>query len=187
MRPVLESARLLLWGILKRSYLLLPSLLLDPFDLYERLFNKPVNIPVLFFYLALVGGVAIAAVLTYHELLERHEDLRKEHEALQGKRRHQDWFGRTLLHGQNLTLALAAFHEWKLPVPGEFEVWSKWNSEIEDYLSRQFGTGYLARWRMKTDLLPPHPTKVPLAKAIEQRLEVLEEFIEELAGIRGSA
>ena len=58
-------------GILRRSYLLIPAFLLDPFDLYERYlypeFGWDVTMPDWYFPAALAGLIFWAAMLTFHE------------------------------------------------------------------------------------------------------------------------
>jgi hypothetical protein len=73
MKTVLESFGLLLWGILKRLYYLIPSLLLDPFDFVERWFKLMYKPPEWLFWVLLAGGLFIATFLAYHELRLRME------------------------------------------------------------------------------------------------------------------
>ena len=87
-----------IWGVIKRGYWLFVSLVTDPFDIAERVFNMTYEPPTWTFGLLLGIAVFIAGFLTYH-------DLRKEVQVaidkpitvvknvLQSKRkmRHDDW------------------------------------------------------------------------------------------------
>lgn len=64
----LKSIWFLLFGILKRIYWLLPALLLDPFDLAERLFKVNYDMPQWGAWVLASLGVFVTIVLTYHEL-----------------------------------------------------------------------------------------------------------------------
>jgi len=63
-----KSFGLLLLGILKRLYYLIPSLFTDPFDFLERWFKVIYEPPQWLFWLLLSLGLAIAISKTYHEL-----------------------------------------------------------------------------------------------------------------------
>ena len=65
---LLKSLAQLLLGILKRLYWLIPSLFTAPFDFIERWFNVIYEPPQVLFWLLLFLGLAIATMLTYHEL-----------------------------------------------------------------------------------------------------------------------
>ncbi len=65
---VLQYACLFILGFLKRIYWTLPTLILDPFDLAERLFNVDYNIPLWAVWSLFALGCMTAFVLTYHEL-----------------------------------------------------------------------------------------------------------------------
>jgi hypothetical protein len=65
---LLKSIRLFLWGIIKRIYWILPTLILDPFDLAKRIFNINYNMPQWSVWTLFVLGCLIACILTYHEL-----------------------------------------------------------------------------------------------------------------------
>ncbi|GAG28480.1 unnamed protein product, partial [marine sediment metagenome] len=72
MPELLVSAWLFVTGILRRFYYVLPALLLDPFDLYERhLYPRwgwELTMPDWYFPAAVSVGVLWAAILTFHEL-----------------------------------------------------------------------------------------------------------------------
>jgi hypothetical protein len=67
---VVHSARLFAWGILRRFYLWLSQGFLAALEAYERATGRgvDVDIPEWAIYSAFVGGLLIAAFLTYHEL-----------------------------------------------------------------------------------------------------------------------
>jgi hypothetical protein len=65
---LLKSFALLLWGIIKRLYYLVPSLFTDPFDFMERWFQVTYQPPLFLFWLLLTLGILVAVVLTFHEL-----------------------------------------------------------------------------------------------------------------------
>lgn len=65
---LLKSIRFFLWGIIKRVYWILPTLILDPFDLLERLFNVNYQVPQWSIWSLFSLGWFIAMVLTFHEL-----------------------------------------------------------------------------------------------------------------------
>ena len=64
---LLKSIRLFLWGIIKRIYWLLPTLVLDPFDLLER-FNVSYQPPQWSIWILFSLGWFVAMALTFHEL-----------------------------------------------------------------------------------------------------------------------
>ena len=64
----LKSIGALFWGILKRLWLLIPSLFTDPFDFMERWFKVTYQPPPFLFWLLLAFGILLAVALTYHEL-----------------------------------------------------------------------------------------------------------------------
>jgi len=57
-----------IWGIVKRFYWLLPSLLSDPFDIPERWFNIVYTTPSYLVWVLIGIGLFIASFLTYREL-----------------------------------------------------------------------------------------------------------------------
>ena len=57
-----------IFGIIKRLYWLLPSLLADPFDIAERLFNVTYVAPPYLVWILVGLGLFIASFLTYREL-----------------------------------------------------------------------------------------------------------------------
>jgi len=63
-----KSLRLFILGVMKRIYWLLPTLILDPFDLIERLLNVNYDIPQWAIWTLFTIGLMIAIILTYHEL-----------------------------------------------------------------------------------------------------------------------
>jgi hypothetical protein len=65
---LLKSIRLFFWGVIKKLYWLLPTVILDPFDLAKRLFNVNYNVPQWSIWALFVIGWLFAMVLTYHEL-----------------------------------------------------------------------------------------------------------------------
>lgn len=64
----LKSVWFLFWGIVKRLWLLIPSLFTDPFDFMERWLNRTYQSPPFLFWLLLSLGIFVAVALTYHEL-----------------------------------------------------------------------------------------------------------------------
>ena len=65
---LLKSSYLLLWGIIKRLYYVAPSILLDPFDFAGRLFKVNYDPPQWMAWFLFCVGLALAILLTYHEL-----------------------------------------------------------------------------------------------------------------------
>jgi hypothetical protein len=71
-----RSAIEFLWGVLKRFYIWLPTVLLDPFDLYERYLKQYLpkeyqfdfKLPTPLFLSVLAICLTAAGILTYHEL-----------------------------------------------------------------------------------------------------------------------
>ena len=63
-----KSLHQLIWGVVKKLYLLLPALLAEPFDIAESLFGKDYNPPSLLGYTLLGLGLLIAITWTYHDL-----------------------------------------------------------------------------------------------------------------------
>jgi hypothetical protein len=71
-----RSALEFLSGVLKRFYIWLPSILLDPFDLYDRYLKRylperyqfNLDLPTPVFFPVLAVCLTSAAILTYHEL-----------------------------------------------------------------------------------------------------------------------
>jgi len=66
------SAVAFFWGVLRRFYWWAPAIFLDPFDFYERYLrphvHRHIDMPSEWFPVAVGGGMAWAALLTYHEL-----------------------------------------------------------------------------------------------------------------------
>ena len=75
---VLRSAWLFLCGVLKRAIWYVPPLLLDPFDVAERVFKVDWIAPQWLALSLFLSGWAIAIVLTYHELRIQNVSLEKE-------------------------------------------------------------------------------------------------------------
>ena len=73
-----KSLGYFLFGIIKRFWLLLPTLLSDPFDIAERWFNMQYVAPPYMFWLLLSLGCLAAAIMTYHELRCQNLQLSKE-------------------------------------------------------------------------------------------------------------
>lgn len=80
---VWKSVRDFSVGILKRFYVWLPAVVLDPFDLYDR-YVKPslpdayrldFTPPPSVFFFVLMVLLALAAILTYHDLNRRYADV----------------------------------------------------------------------------------------------------------------
>lgn len=65
---LLKSTKLFIWGIIKRIYWVLPTLILDPFDLAKRIFNINYDLPRWSVWTLFVLGWLVAGILTYHEL-----------------------------------------------------------------------------------------------------------------------
>jgi hypothetical protein len=65
---LLKSLRFLIIGVLKRIYWVLPTLLLNPFDIVERLFNVSYEVPQWTIWVLFAAGWAVAILLSYHEL-----------------------------------------------------------------------------------------------------------------------
>ncbi len=63
-----KSLRLFVIGIVKRLYWILPTMLLDPFDLIERLFNVNYDVPQWAVWSLFAAGLMVAIVLAFHEL-----------------------------------------------------------------------------------------------------------------------
>lgn len=63
----LHSSRLFTWGILRRFYWMLPTLLVDPFDLLKTLFGVEYNPPTWIVWAVFSFGLFLAACLAYHE------------------------------------------------------------------------------------------------------------------------
>ena len=65
-------------GILKKIYWLLPSLLLDPFDMFQRWCGVNYAPPVWLFWLLLGLGLFIAAFLTYNDVKRKLDERGEE-------------------------------------------------------------------------------------------------------------
>jgi hypothetical protein len=65
---ILKSLRLLVIGVLKRIYWILPTLVLDPFDFAERLLNVSYDVPQWAVWVLFAAGWVVAILLSYHEL-----------------------------------------------------------------------------------------------------------------------
>src|SRR4030043_140158 len=74
---LLRSLQFLSMGVLKRIYWLLPTLLLDPFDLVERLCKVSYEVPQWAIWTLFSLGWAIAITLTYHDLRMQKINLEK--------------------------------------------------------------------------------------------------------------
>lgn len=64
----LRSLRLFTWGILKRFYWMLPTFLVDPFDVLSTLFGVEYNPPTWIVWALFSLGLFLAASLAYHEI-----------------------------------------------------------------------------------------------------------------------
>lgn len=73
----LISLRDFLWGIIKRCYWVIPSLLTDPFDIAERL-GMTCPVPSYLFWLLFGLGIFVAAFLTYHDMRRKNRELNKQ-------------------------------------------------------------------------------------------------------------
>jgi hypothetical protein len=79
MPEVLRSFGAFLWGIVRRCFLWLPSLLLDPFDYYNQYLKQILpeayrinfRMPGEYFGLALGIGISVAGILAYHEVRKK--------------------------------------------------------------------------------------------------------------------
>ena len=65
---LLKSLRFLINGVFKRIYWVLPTLILDPFGVAEKLLNVNYDVPQWAVWVLFVAGWAIAIILTYHDL-----------------------------------------------------------------------------------------------------------------------
>lgn len=80
------STKHFITGILERWLYWIPSLLLDPFDLYRLIvkqlfplrFQRNVDIPIYWFFIALTVGLVFAALRSYHDLHTEKEKLESE-------------------------------------------------------------------------------------------------------------
>jgi hypothetical protein len=64
---LLKSIRPFLWGVLKRWYLIISPIILDPFD-WSQVFKLSYNPPGWAIYLLFLLGLLAASFFTYHEL-----------------------------------------------------------------------------------------------------------------------
>lgn len=80
---LLKSTQFFLWGVIKRIYWVLPTLILDPFDLLEKLFNVNYQMPQWSIWTLFGLGCLIAMVLTFHDL--RMKNLSSEEDLNNGK------------------------------------------------------------------------------------------------------
>jgi hypothetical protein len=67
----LASTWSLLWGVIRRFYYLLPPLVLDPFDLAERLLGVTYSPPASIAWGLLGLGLFVAVAFTYHEIWQK--------------------------------------------------------------------------------------------------------------------
>jgi hypothetical protein len=74
----LKSIGTLSWGVIKRLYYLLPSLLSDPFDILERWCKVIYEPPQWLFGLLLFLGATVAVILAYHEVRMQKVGLEKQ-------------------------------------------------------------------------------------------------------------
>lgn len=74
----IKSIGLLLLGVLKRLYYLIPSLFSDPFDVLERWFKVIYEPPQWLFWVLLSVGLAIAIILAYHEVRMQKVNLERQ-------------------------------------------------------------------------------------------------------------
>ena len=65
-------------GTLKRVWWYLPPLLLDPFDIAERLFGRSYLVPQWIAWLLFGLGWAAAIIATYHELRMKNINLKRQ-------------------------------------------------------------------------------------------------------------
>lgn len=75
---IFKSFRLFFIGVLKKFYLLIPSLFTDPWDIMERWFQVSYEPSQFFFWILLILGLTIAIIWTYHELRMQNVDLKKQ-------------------------------------------------------------------------------------------------------------
>jgi len=65
---ILKSLRFLIIGVFKRIYWILPTLILDPFEIAEKLLNVSYDVPQWAIWILFAAGWVVAILLTYHEL-----------------------------------------------------------------------------------------------------------------------
>ena len=63
-----KSLRFFTIGVFKRIYWILPTLILDPFEIAEKLLGVSYDVPQWAIWLLFAAGWVVAILLTYHEL-----------------------------------------------------------------------------------------------------------------------
>lgn len=134
-KQFLESLKLLSWGFFKRIYWLLPTLVLDPFDIIERLTGWEYNMPIYIIWLLFSTGCLIAITLTYHELRIKTSNTTQKHELL-------DELGAFLEEGRQLQIQCGDENQPPPELAAE-----NWNKRLEEFVSENFGAHYVSRLR----------------------------------------
>ena len=74
---VVRSFRLLIIGILKRLYVLIPSIFSDPYDILERWFKVVIEVPTSIFWITFSICMLAVITLAYHEVRMESLQLKK--------------------------------------------------------------------------------------------------------------
>ena len=166
-----KSIGLLLLGVLKRLYYLIPSLFSDPFDIAERWGKVTYEPPPWMFWVLLAIGLFFAVAMAYHELRAKIINETK-------KKKIRKVLADFLTEGN----ALAIIDQSK--EPPEKEV-SDWINRVTAYLEENLGEDYVASF-LDCHGLPMGVTRLssPIHQSVEafmrSSLSRLQQFLTEL-------
>ncbi|MBI2979789.1 MAG: hypothetical protein HYY41_03060 [Chloroflexi bacterium] len=177
---LLESIFLFIRGTFKRAQWYLPPLLLDPFDIAEKVFQMKYVIPQWIAWLLFGLGWFLAMALTYHELRVERVKLEKQLNDKAKKKAARETLAIYLNEGQVLKRQCA--NEKEAP-PGD-EAY-EWAHKVEHWLEKEFDKSYVTRFRNTADVpmamnsifSTPHRD---LWGSIHTRLYQLGEFLKEI-------
>ncbi len=177
----LKSIWLLLFGIVKRLYYLLPSLLSDPFDVAERWFGVTLQPPNWLFGLLLFIGLALAVALAYHEVriqnIKLNNQLNNKTKMYDIREKLGEFISRAAI------LSNKCHNEREQPPKQEIDALG---SEMDDYIRKNLGQAYIARMTSSSGL-PVQVTSIQSMKHRELNSLLgkwrarLDQFISELS------
>jgi len=174
----LKSLGLLLLGIIKRLYYLIPSLFTDPFDFLERWFKVNYESPQWLFGVLLSLGIIIAIALAYHEIRMQKVSLEKRLGDRTKNKTIRETLARFLNEGNQFT----PIDQSKEPPKEEAEDWA---NRVAEYLKESLGDDYVASF-YDSHGLPPgltflsSPPHQNIEAFIKNRLSRIQQFLTEL-------
>jgi hypothetical protein len=175
------SFKLFITGTLKKVWFYLPPLVLDPFDIAERVFGINWIPPNWLAWTLFALGWVVAGAKTYHELRESKLKLEARLDDRKRNREIRESLGEYLERGREL---MRLCTNEKSPPPDDEA--NQWADEVEQFLHSQLDSSYVSRFRSSAGL-PLSANSIfslehrNLWAGIHVRVARLTEFITELS------